>query len=261
MLSIGQVEKRIYGLRKEHPLVIPQIDPDNHDKKSAKRWLDNVKSVDISLIALGGSMLDPKPTQTILDMALEYGFLVNLYLTNDTGYLKGKSGKTAIYWAQVPHAQNSFYSWDGLITNSLHIKDSGIEPIPTVYVFDEREFRGTSNWITRGYPIPENKPFVSLSVAKAAEYLGIRFYIMAGGSGSPKPPPIEHLKLIKKETQLFVIPTSGIKTQENVKSLFSEGADAIHVGNVIEKPDGLKIIEEMVKISKQYPGKSFLHEE
>ena len=85
----------------------------------------------------------------------------------------------------------------------------------------------------------------------------MRFYIMAGGSGSKNIPPLSHVEEIAKNTELFVIPTSGIITAEHAKDLFSVGADAIHVGNLLQRNGGFKVLNEMVKMSKLYRWTEF----
>lgn len=259
MHNIGPVEKEIYKLREEHPIVIPQIDPDKHSTESSQKWFKEVQDAGIRLIAIGGSTADHAHAQELLDMAVkDYDFIIALYLTANAGSLKGKRGKTAIYWMQIPNSQNTFYGWDGLVSNSLQIEKCQLEPIPTIYVFDERSFVGTANWITRSYPIPKEKPEISLAIAKAAQYLGIRFYIMAGGSGSGTPPSTSHIEKLTQKTDMFVIPTSGINTPDHAKEIFAAGADAIHVGNRLEKQGGFEALKAMVKESKLYPGKKFL---
>ena len=102
------------------------------------------------------------------------------------------------------------------------------------------------------------KPKISLATAKAAEYLGMRIYIMAGGSGSSNIAPLSHVEEVSKHTNMFVIPTSGIKTLEHTEDLFSAGADAVHIGNLLQRKGGFEILKEMVKASKFYPGRDFL---
>lgn len=246
-------------MREQHPLVIPQIDPDKYDSKDAETWFDEVKSAGISFIAMGGSIVDTVRAQKLLDMAINnYDFIIALYLIPNLGSLKGRNGRTAIYWTQVPHSLNSFYGWDGLIANSLQIERTQFEPIPTLYVFDDRDSVGVANWITRGYPIPRDKPEISLAVAKAAEYFGVRFYIMAGGSGSAMPPSPKHVEKLTKHSKLFVIPTSGINNVNEAKELFDAGADAIHIGNRLEMGGGFGILKELVKLSEKYPGRKLI---
>jgi phosphoglycerol geranylgeranyltransferase len=260
MKKIGYIENFLYKLRSEGPLIIPQIDPDKYSPDSSKDWFKNVKSLGIPIIAIGGSIVDSFNLQNLIDIAVrDYEFLVITYLTtNSISSLKGYKGKTAVYWMHVPTSNNTFYNWDGLISNSLSIEKNEFETLPTIYVFDDRGSIATSNWMTRAYPIPQDKPKISLAVAKAAEFLGIRFYIMAGGSGCFKPPPYKHVELLSKKTSLFVIPTSGINTSDQAYKLYKFGADALHIGNRLELPGGFNILKKIVRVSKKFPGKEFL---
>ena len=258
-MKTGMVEKLIYKLRKSHPIVIPQLDPEKSNLQESLNWFKDVEDVGLEVIAIGGSLVGMSNMQKILDIATDtFNFKVLTYLSGNISALKGVNNKTAIYWMQVPNSLNTFYSWDGLIANSLYIEKNNWEVIPTVYAFDDREYKGTSHWITRSNLIPENKPELSLALAKAAEYLGIRFYIMAGGSGSPKPPPVAHIRELVNKSNLFVIPTSGINEVKQAAAVFEAGADAIHIGNRLEKSDRKKILQDMVKLSEEFSGRSFV---
>jgi len=97
-----------------------------------------------------------------------------------------------------------------------------------------------------------------LSIALASQFSGMRFYIMAGGSGAPNSPPISHINLLSKKTNLFLIPTSGIRSLNQVIDIFEAGADAIHIGKLLEQKSGWKVLGKIVKESKRHAGKDFL---
>jgi phosphoglycerol geranylgeranyltransferase len=258
LLKIGKVEKRIYDLREENPLVIPQIDPDKQPVGDAIKLLKKLDSFGVKHIAVGSSLSDPLSTQNLVDIIIkDFDFTFTTYVSNTSSFLlKGKPGRSAIYWATIFNANNLFYLRDSLIMGAPLIKTELLEPIPTAYVFDERNSRGTANWLAQANHIPQNKPEISLATSLACEYLGIRFYIMAGGSGSLLPPPESHVRLIRKKTDLFVIPTSGIKSHSHVSSLFEAGADAVHVGSMIESKEGLLEFEKIFNSAKKYAGRS-----
>jgi len=257
MLRLGKVEKTIYELREKNPVIIPQVDPDKQPLDESIKMLKKLESYGVKHIAVGSSLIDPISIQGLFDVIIkDFDFTFTTYISNTSSFLlKGKSGRSAIYWATIFNATNLFYLRDSLIMGAPLIKTDFLEPIPTAYVFDERNSRGTANWLAQANPIPNNKPEISLATALACEYLGIRFYIMAGGSGSFLPPPESHVRLIKDKTNLFVIPTSGIKNISHVKSLLEAGADALHIGSMIETKEGLAEFEKIFSLSKKYPGK------
>lgn len=258
MGGIKAIERYIYEVRKKHPLIIPQLDPDKCNTTQAKVWLDKVAKTDIQIICVGGSMVDSLSMQEIIDTILnDYDFKIITYLTSNVSALRGCGGRTAMYWGQIPNSPNTAFGWDGLIANSIYLDKREWEPLPAVYVFDDRAYIGTANWISRSYPIPKEKPEISLATAKAAQYMGMRFYIMAGGSGSPNPPPVEHIEKLRKLSDMFVIATSGIRTVNQIKGVFAAGADAIHIGGILEKNFKEDILSDMLDTAKLYPGRRF----
>lgn len=260
MFNMGKVEKKIYSLREEHPLVIPQIDPDKQSLADSIKILQNLESIGVNHIAVGSSLIDPFSIQSLFDVIIkDFDFTFTTYISNTSSFLlKGKSGRSAIYWATVFNANNMFFLRDSLIMGAPLIKSDFLEPIPTAYVFDERNSKGTANWLAQANSIPVNKPEISLATALACEYLGIRMYIMAGGSGSFLSPPESHVKLIHQKTGLFLIPTSGIRSVSHAKGLFEAGADALHIGSMIESKEGLEEFNKIFKLSKKYSGRKIV---
>ncbi|MBN2013717.1 MAG: hypothetical protein JW778_00915 [Candidatus Altiarchaeota archaeon] len=260
MKKIGPVERKIYELRQEHPFVIPQVDPDKFNSDTVTELFSDIREMGINHIAVGGTILDMTSFQKIVDIAVkDFDFTLVTYMTNTAiGLLQGYSKKTAVYWMTVLNSENPFYLRDSLIMCSIAVSLHDFEPLPTAYVFDDRGSFMAANWLARVVPVPREEQSISLSIALAAEFSGSRFYIMAGGSESKLHPPADHVRLLTKETDLFVIPTSGIRTLKHAEEMFEAGADAIHVGRLIEDKKGLDILSKIVKSSKKYPGKEFL---
>jgi len=257
---IGKVEKKIYDLRRENPLVIPQLDPENKNLGEITQSLRKIKALGLQHIVIGGSIMDPLLLQNCIDVAVkDFDFSVVTYLSNSSvAMIKGIKNKTAVYWMSVINAENPFYFKDNLIMSSIAISRKNLETLPTAYVFDDRGGVKTANWLTRAIPVPKEKPDISLSIALASQFSGMRFYIMAGGSGAVNPPPISHINLLSKKTNLFLIPTSGIRSLTHVTGVFEAGADAVHIGKLLEQKSGWKVLEKIVKESKRYQGKDFL---
>lgn len=260
MIKIGPVEQRMYELRQEHPLVIPQIDPSSLSIDSVEKIFKHLESIGICHIALGGSIVDKKACDMVLELAVkDFDFSVSTYLNQgDLAATKNYPGRTALYWMSVLNAENMYFLRDVLVMSSIAVSKCEYETIPTAYVFDERGSLRTATWLSRPTPVPREKPCLSLSLALAAQYCGFRFYIMGGGSGVPLPPPKDHVSLLSEKTELFVMPTSGITTASQAKEMFENGADAIHIGNLIEKDGGLKVLTDMITASSSFPGKNFL---
>lgn len=240
--------------------MIPQVDPEKYSNEELNRLFKKISSCGVTHIAVGGTFVNPVKLQNLITIAVkDFDFSLVTYLSNSsTSLVTGIKNKTAVYWMSIFNAENPFYLRDNLILASIPIKESYFEPIPTAYVFDDRGQNASANWLARATPVPRDKPEISLSIALAVQFLGVRFYIMAGGSGSPIPPPLNHIKTLVKNSTLFIIPTSGINSVEAAKEIFAAGADAIHVGQLIENENGWGTFVKMTQIAAKYDGKSFL---
>jgi heptaprenylglyceryl phosphate synthase len=253
-INLGPVESAVYQEREKHPLVIPQIDPDAFDEVTLDKLLLEINKLNLKVVSIGGSVFYPDKFQNAIDLAAKkYAFTTLVYPAYSSMGMRGVEGKTAMYWIRILNATNDFYRDDFANFNSIHLKGSKFEPIPTAYIFDDRGNIGTGEWLARAVPIPRNKPTLSLLLSLGAQYSGTRFLILGGGSGAPLPPPEEHVKLIKDKTNLFLIPTSGIRKVEHAKGLFEAGADAIHISKLLESKEGFTEFEKIVKfVEKTY---------
>jgi len=258
--KIKGVEKHIYSLREDSPLAIPQIDPEKLTLDETINLGNKFEKMGVGHIAIGSSLIKRQPLQDAIDVLIkDFDFTIVTYISNTHSFsIVGKENRTAIYWMTIFNANNLYYLRDALIQGAPMLNTEHLEPIPTSYVFDDRDSKGTANWLSQPNLIPYDKPEISVSVALASQYLGIRFYIMAGGSNSRLPPSKAHVKAVKKNSNLFLIPTSGIKSESVAKELFAAGADALHLGSIIEEKNGLNKFERIFKLSKTFTGKNFL---
>ena len=156
MFNVGPVEKKIYSIREEKPLLIPQIDPDKQSLTDSIKILNKLKKLGVEHLAVGSSLIDPESMQALIDVIIkDYDFSFTTYISNTSSFLlKGAVGRSAIYWATVFNASNLFYLRDSLVMGAPLIKLDHLEPIPTAYVFDERQSKGTANWLSQPNNIP-----------------------------------------------------------------------------------------------------------
>jgi geranylgeranylglyceryl phosphate synthase family protein len=246
--NIGPVESAVYKEREKHPLVIPQVDPDAFDEPQLDKLLKDIKELGINVISVGGSVFYPDKFQKAIDLAAKkYDFTTLVYPAYSSMGLRGVSNKTAMYWIRILNAANEFYRDDFANFNAIHLKGSQFEPIPTAYIFDDRGTVGSGEWMARAFPVPRHKPSLSLLLALGAQYSGTRFLILGGGSGAQLPPPEEHVKLIKDKTNLFLLPTSGIRSVDHAKKMFESGADGIHISKLLESKEGFTEFTNIVK--------------
>lgn len=258
-MNLGKIEKNIYKYRQHNPVVIPQLDPvslSKLPKGHTEKLLDTINKLELKTVVVGGSILDQESLGNLMDKINTHDLDCIFYPTYPYIFDPVYSN-CAVYWMSVLNAENQYYLRDMLIMNSISANKAKLEIIPSTYVFDDRGSFKSAYWFTRANSVPRDKPEISLSLALSGQYSGSRIYIMAGGSGCKLIPPKEHISLLKSKTNLFLIPTSGIRTASDVKEVFDAGADAIHVGNALEKSNGSETLIEMVEVAKKFSGRLF----
>ena len=246
--KIGQVEQTLKRIREEGPFIIPQIDPDAFSLNQVEKILDTLEKIGVRIVTIGGTIIDPRYLNQIIEVAVrDHDFKVITYPNEGSSLIEEVNNSVAIYWMRVLNGNNPYFQDDFFVMNSLSIKKRKIEAIPTAYIFDERGSVGSSVWLARANPVPKDKPQIGLALAVGAEYSGTRVLILGGGSGAKSPPNVLLVKLIADNTDLFLIPTSGIRTLRTVEELFGNGADAVHIGKLLEDPDGLEQMRKLIE--------------
>jgi phosphoglycerol geranylgeranyltransferase len=105
---------------------------------------------------------------------------------------------------------------------------------------------GTAGIVGKAIPIPYNKPELAAAHALAAQYLGMRFIYLEGGSGAKNPVPPEMIRTVKSLVDATLIVGGGIKTKEQALTAVSAGADIIVTGNVVETAGSEQKVAEII---------------
>ncbi len=118
------------------------------------------------------------------------------------------------------------------------IRKYGLETIPLGYVTVGEG--GTVSVVGRACPIPRDKPELAVAHALAAQYFGMRFVYLEGGSGVKQPVPKAMIQMVKCALEIPLIVGGGIRTAEQAKNIVGAGADAVVTGTITEEKGNLK---------------------
>ena len=111
MLKPGPIEQKIYSLRGEYPIIIPQVDPDKFTKEEIIKKFKEIQSVGLDHIAIGGSIVNSMKMQQAIEVASkDFGFTITTYMTNNfVGTNKGVERKISVYWMTLFNSENLFF--------------------------------------------------------------------------------------------------------------------------------------------------------
>ena len=121
------------------------------------------------------------------------------------------------------------------------LKISPLEIMSTGYMLIDGGISTTVQYMSNTTPIPSDKDDIALSTAMAGEMLGLKMIYMDAGSGAKTPITPSMINAVSTAIDIPLIVGGGIRTPEKVYENVKAGADAIVVGNAIEKDPQLII--------------------
>ena len=128
------------------------------------------------------------------------------------------------------------------------VKKHNIETLPTAYLIVGDG--GTTGFIGRAKGIPPNKPKLAAMYALAAQYLGMRFLYLEGGSGVISHVPLNVIKAVRKAYDGFLIVGGGIKNAKIAQSIIKCGVNAIVIGTLTESKNYELNLKKITKTLK-----------
>jgi len=242
---VGQVEKYLLmKIEEERTVHITLVDPEKVTPSSASRIVQEAESCQTAAIMVGGSTIASTSHLDKIVKAIKktVKIPVILFPNNVTGISKYAD---AIWFMSLLNSSDPYFLIGAQVLGAPIIKKFGLEPIPLGYIVVGEG--GAVSVVGRAVPIPYDKPELAVAHALAAEYFGMRFVYLEGGSGAKQPVPSEMIRMVKSVISLPLIVGGGIKTGEQVKEVVEAGADVIVTGTVVEEYKVKDKIRELVK--------------
>ncbi|MEM4699384.1 MAG: geranylgeranylglyceryl/heptaprenylglyceryl phosphate synthase [Candidatus Nezhaarchaeales archaeon] len=238
----GNVEKYLRSkIKEEGALHITLIDPDKVTPDQANLLARTAAEAGSSAIMVGGSLGVSEGLLDDVVMAIkEAGLPVIIFPSNATTLSKHAD---AVLFMSLLNSSNPYFIIDAQMIGASIIKKYGLEPLPTGYLVLGQDT--TVGFVGQVRPIPMDKPEIAALYALAAQYLGMRFLYLEGGSGAKSPVPTKIVSEVRRGVELVLMVGGGIRTGEEAKAIVEAGADVVVTGTVIEEK-GARVLKEVV---------------
>ncbi|MBS1595934.1 MAG: geranylgeranylglyceryl/heptaprenylglyceryl phosphate synthase [Bacteroidetes bacterium] len=209
------------------------IDPDNQTRDSLRDMTDRINSARVDMVLVGGSLLlEDRFEETIRLLKKETSVPVVIFPGNN--YQVSRSADALLLLSLIS-GRNPEYLIGQHVVAAPHIRESGLEVIPTGYMLIDGGRVSTTSYMTQTVPIPHDKADIAVATAMAGELLGLRAIYLEAGSGARQSIPTEMLTAVRKAISIPIITGGGIRTPEQAEALAQAGSNLIVVGNVLEK--------------------------
>jgi phosphoglycerol geranylgeranyltransferase len=245
---IGKVEKHLLNcIQQDGAAHLTLIDPEKVTTASAASTAAAAEKCNTAAIMVGGST---SMSTTHLDNVMKaikkaVEVPVILFPNNITGISRYAD---AIWFMSLINSLDPYFLIGAQILGAPIVKKYGLEAIPLGYIIVGEG--GTASIVGRAAPIPYEKPELVVAHALAAQYLGMRFVYLEGGSGVSKPVPPEMIHMVKSQLSVPLIVGGGIKTGEQAKKAVTAGADLVVTGTIIEQDNRQTKIRALIESVK-----------
>ena len=237
--NLNMVYNTILSKEKPHKLAV-LIDPDKGGFEAVFNTLNICNKSKVDFIMIGGSLV----SQPIDYFVAEVKKRTNLPVVLFPGSLfQITDNADAILLLSLISGRNPEYLIGNHVLAAPILKRSKLEIIPTGYILVNSGQVTSVQYISNTNPIPSDKADIAVATAMAGEMLGHKLIYLEAGSGAQYSVPIEMIKAVKQSIQIPLIVGGGIRTREQLLSIYDAGADIAVIGNSLENnPERLKDI-------------------
>jgi len=238
---IGQVEKYLLAkIKQDGAIHLTLIDPEKTSPEAAAKTAYEAENDGTAGIMVGGSTVTSTKQleETVKAIKKTVKIPVILFPNNITGICRHAD---AIWFMSLLNSSDPYFIIGAHVLGAPLVKKFGLEPIPLGYIIAGEG--GAASLIGRAFPVPFDQPELAVAHALAAEYLGMRFVYLEGGSGVKRSIPPSMIRMVKKAIGVPLIVGGGIRTRDQVKEIVEAGADLVVTGNVTEGGTKTKLKE------------------
>jgi len=245
-MKLNKLLSKFQALRTEKRKgLIVLLDPDATDRSQFPKLLKACETYPIFAFFIGGSHLISDDTPWLLDQIKPTG-IPTLFFPHTSFHLGHQADGFLLL--SLLSGRNPDYLIGQHVIAAPFLRQSGMEVLSTSYLLVGNDTQTTAAYMSQTQPIPASKAKIVASTALAGELLGHHLTYLDAGSGAQKPVPADVISQVNETISLPLIVGGGIDSTLKAFDALQAGADALVIGNALEKdPDFLLDIMEVVQ--------------
>jgi phosphoglycerol geranylgeranyltransferase len=231
------IAKDITKMSMKKTLHFSLLDPDKQKPKVAGEIARTVERAGSSAIMVGGSTLvsQKQVDETVKAIKTHCNLPVILFPSGAKFLSKYAD---AVFFMSLLNSRNLDFLIREHVKGARFVKQSGIEPIPMGYVIVEPGM--TAGKVGEVDLIKKDDVENAVGYALASQYLGMDFFYLEAGSGSPNPVSNSMISAVKDSISIPLIVGGGIRDSVTAYEKTKAGADIIVTGTKLEQEKNLK---------------------
>jgi len=218
------------------------IDPDDINGEKLIKFVHICEQSGVDGFLVGGSLMMLDNLDSVLETISSISKLPTILFPGSVSQVSSKAD--SILFISLISGRNAEHLIGTHVIAAPIIRKCGLEPISTGYMLIESGKKTTAEYMSGSSPIPRNKPEIATATALAAEYLGMKYVYLEGGSGAEKTVPNEMIKMVSSALSIPVIVGGGIRDSKTAREKVENGASIVITGNFFENESNWNIIKE-----------------
>ncbi|MEN8192038.1 MAG: geranylgeranylglyceryl/heptaprenylglyceryl phosphate synthase [Bacteroidota bacterium] len=218
------------------------IDPDKSTGEDLAKFVQHCEQSGVDGFLAGGSLMTSNRLEETVQTIKQNSDLPVILFPGSESQIT--SSADAILFISLISGRNAEHLIGKHVLAAPIIKHFNLEPISTGYMIVESGRQTTAQYMSGSSPIPRNKPEIAAATALAAQYLGMRFIYLEGGSGAEHSVPNEMVKMVSSTVSIPVIVGGGIRDSYTASEKVKNGAKIIITGNFFEDESKWALIKE-----------------
>jgi len=241
-----KVQEKIYNaISEKGAAYLILIDPDDISGERLINFVRHCEKSGVDGFLVGGSLMMTNNLDDVLETISSISSLPTILFPGSVSQISSKAD--AILFISLVSGRNAEHLIGTHVIAAPIVKKSGIEPISTGYMLVESGSKTTAEYMSGSSPIPRNKPEIATATALAAEYLGMNFVYLEGGSGAEKSVPNEMVKMVSSALSIPVIVGGGIRDSKTAREKVGNGASVVITGNFFEDDNNWHLVKEFAE--------------
>lgn len=213
------------------------IDPDKLALKALDKLVELSNTAKVDAIFVGGSLIINDQLDALLLRIKSNSDIPTVLFPGSSRQLSYKAD--GLLFLSLISGRNADLLIGKHVETAPFLKASPLEVLPTGYMLIDGGVPTSVSYMSNTFPIPANKNDIAVCTAMAGEMLGLRLIYMDAGSGALNPIADGMISAVSGAIDAPLIVGGGIRSAKIAVEKAVAGADAIVVGNAIEKSPNL----------------------
>jgi len=212
------------------------LDPDRMETDALVDLASRSEGQGVDAILMGSSItLKPSFSESVSAVRERVGLPVIIFPGNAFHVVPGAD---AVFFLSLLSGRNPQLLVGEQVKAAPLIRSYGLEAIPVGYLLVDSGERTSVEFMSATQPIPRDKPDIAMAHALVAQYFGMHYVFMDGGSGGKMSAPTEMVRAVSDYVEIPLIIGGGIRKPEEAGAAVEAGARFIVTGNVLEEDGG-----------------------